>query len=153
MMVVVSVVGNSMRPTLCHGERVLAYSRSAKHPLTRNCVVTLFHFETQISCEPQPYSTKVTTIVGQRELFVKRIVGLPNDTVRIPVGQLSKQVLPMINPHRVCHDEYCWHVAEDHVFVRGDAAFSIDSVVWGPIPLTQIQHIIWCRFPSFQRVR
>ena len=41
-----------------------------------------------------------------------------------------------------------WHIPPKHVFVRGDnTRGSIDSLVWGPIPVRSIQGIVLRKLP------
>lgn len=146
-----------MTPTLQSGERVLAWTPLAKRLFRRGSLVTLRHFHIRLTDEQraQPgYQTAVAVLERQPpEILIKRLIGLPGDTVRIPIPQLSPYALAIADPQAIRRgDELLWHVPAGHVFVRGDGQQSNDSVAWGPIPLEKLDQLVLCRFPSFQRI-
>jgi signal peptidase I len=154
----VLVKGQSMLPTLHNGERVLAWTPFSKRQFRRGTIVTLTdsHIHFSKSCQMQNDSDKTVTATKKRksELFIKRLIGLPGDTVRVAVSQLAPHVLTTIDPQaRQIDSEFVWQVPDNHVFVRGDGQNSNDSVTWGPIPMFQLQQIVLCHFPSLRRIR
>jgi signal peptidase I len=157
MLKIVSINGQSMIPTLQNGERVLAWTPFARHFFKRGAIVTLSHFHIHLPADKknQPgFQAAMAAIAQERaELFIKRLVGLPGDTVRIPVSQLSSHTLASADRQAIrCGDELLWHIPAGHVFVHGDGQVSNDSVAWGPIPFEKLDQIVLCRFPSFQRI-
>ncbi|GIK56284.1 MAG: hypothetical protein BroJett015_19470 [Chloroflexota bacterium] len=157
MFKIVLVSGQSMIPTLRHGERVLAWTPFARQFFKRGEIVTLSHVHLHLPTDTQSDAGFRTPIAGiqqeQPELFVKRIMGLPGDTVRIPVHQLSHHIPAAVDPQaRRDGSDWVWRIPDDHVFIRGDGPYSTDSVVWGPVPFTQLRQVVLCRFPSFQRI-
>jgi signal peptidase I len=157
MLAIVLVNGHSMTPTLQNGERVLAWTPFSKWLFRRGSIVTLRHFHIRLTGEQrsQPhYRATVAAIeCDPPEILIKRLVGLPGDTVCIPLSQLSPHMLATVDPQAVQHgDKLLWYVPDGHVFVRGDGRQSNDSVAWGPIPMTKLNQLILCRFPSFQRI-
>ncbi|VAW37604.1 Signal peptidase I [hydrothermal vent metagenome] len=158
MFKIVLVTGHSMIPTLQNGERVLAWTPVVRKPFKRGEIVTLFHIDhihlpADKRSRPNLHAAIATTEQEPVELFVKRIVGLPGDTIRIPVNQLSPHTLTIADPQaNRCGSDFVWHIPDGHVFVQGDGPHSIDSVVWGSIPFTQLKQIVLCRFPSFKRI-
>jgi len=157
MLKIIVVNGQSMSPTLRSGDRVLAWTPFARRFFKRGAIVTLSHFHIHLPADKQNhpgFRTAMATIAEeQSELFVKRLVGLPGDTVRIPLSQLSSHALATVDPRAARRgDELVWHVPAGHVFVRGDGQQSNDSIAWGPIPLAKLSQLVLRRFPSFQRI-
>ena len=157
MLKIVSVNGQSMSPTLRSGDRVLAWTPFTRRFFKRGAIVTLSHFHIHLPAGKQnhPGFQAATAAIAQEraELFIKRLVGLPGDTVRIPLSQLSPHGLVTVDPQAVRQDdEFLWRIPAGYVFVRGDGQVSNDSVAWGPIPFEKLDQIVLCRFPSFQRI-
>jgi signal peptidase I len=157
MLKIVVVNGQSMSPTIQNGERVLAWTPFASRFFKREAIVTLSHWPIHLPADKQNhpgFRAAMATISQERsELFIKRLVGLPGDTVCVPLSQLSPHMLATVDPQAVQHDDkLLWYVPDGHVFVRGDGRQSNDSVAWGPIPMAKLNQIILCRFPSFQRI-
>ena len=74
---------------------------------------------------------------GAGGTFLKRIVGLPGETVAANADGLLVNGRPLDEPYaRVGGaEEGRWRLGPDMYFVAGDnRAFSCDSRVWGPIP-------------------
>jgi signal peptidase I len=156
MLRIVKVSGESMAPTLESGERVLAWTPFSKQCFKRGKIVTL-SYPGHPSSVQYYHSSSYTRIAAlkhrQPELFIKRILGLPGDTVRIPADQLAFHILDAAGLRiEQDGDELVWSIPDEHVFVRGDGLYSSDSVTWGPIPITQLQQIVFCQFPSFRRI-
>jgi signal peptidase I len=157
MFTIVLVNRKSMVPTLQNGERVLAWTPLTRCFFKRGAIATLSHFHIHLPADKrnQPgFRAAIAAIAQERsELFVKRVVGLPGDIVRIPLSQLSPHAMTTVDPQAVRQgDELLWHVPAGHVFVRGDGQVSNDSVAWGPIRFEKLDQIVLCRFPSFQRI-
>ncbi len=115
------VSGECMQPHLYTGERVLA-NKLAYHldPPKRGDIV-IFDY---------PKDT--------REIFVKRVIGLPGETVAIQSGQVVIDGKPLPEPYRVfaAHgDMAAQFVPHDQYFVMGDNRdVSDDSRYWGDLP-------------------
>lgn len=157
MFKLVIVTGNSMVPSLENGERVLAWTPFSKRYFRRGRIATLSYLVMNTFADPRSYfgsCAQMTTLKQRRtELFIKRILGLPGDTVRIPVDQLASYVLDTASLlANQDNGDLVWQVPDGHVFVRGDGLHSSDSLTWGPIPIAHLQQIVLCRFPSFKRI-
>ena len=75
--------------------------------------------------------------------FVKRLIGLPNETVTERNGRLfinGKHLdEPYITPKRRDHQSGTWHVGQGHYFFMGDnRQESCDSRRWGSVPRKNI---------------
>lgn len=125
----VTVAGRSMAPTLSDGDHLwidrTAFQRRAPR-----------RWEVVIAINP----------TDGGELCVKRIVGLPGESIAIADGRILINGQPLSNhddsrkaatstnfdtPWRVPQ----WHLAADEYFLLGDnSAVSLDSRVWGPVP-------------------
>lgn len=82
---------------------------------------------------------------GAGGTFMKRIIGLPGETVRETEGRIyinEKQLSePYVPPERRDHNpSQTFHVPKNHYFMIGDnRQQSCDSRVWGSVPRTNIE--------------
>ena len=116
----IKVVGDAMLPTLKDGDRVLFDKRFGE--LKRGDIV-IFYF-------PQDHSVS----------YVKRIIGLPGDTVEIREGQVLINGDPIAEPYldpmknQAARSLEPVKLSADSYFVAGDNRdASADSRVWGPL--------------------
>jgi signal peptidase I len=120
----VRVDGFSMRPTLQDGEYILinklAYEIS--DPMRGDIVVFIFP-------------------VNPEEDLIKRIIGLPGDTITVQDGVLSINGVVMDEPYINAPPAYngTWQVSEGDLFVLGDNRNdSRDSHQWGLLPVENV---------------
>jgi signal peptidase I len=93
----------------------------------------------------QPHTACLSALGGRTDMsFVKRVVGLPGDRLRIVHGHVIRNGYPIRESYaRSCDDEVC-NIAEFTVpagryFVMGDnRGDSSDSRFWGPITHDEI---------------
>ncbi len=85
--------------------------------------------------------------------YVKRVVGLPGDTVTFEAGQLYVNRAEVREPYinEPCHPQRCeegtWSLGEDEFFVLGDNRnYSQDSRAFGPVPRHLIVGEAWLRY-------
>ena len=82
--------------------------------------------------------------------FVKRVIGLPGDTVHIDDGQVIVNGTPLAEPYITQYDQIYMHpvrIAEGHFFVLGDnRRASNDSRNWGLVPADNIVGQAWVAY-------
>lgn len=125
---IVTVRGQSMSPTLQARDRVLVWRYWPRRWLRHGQIVIIQQVGGSKKLEP----------------FIKRVVGLPGDTLVTSLADLPEH---LCEKQRGLYDEQgkrTWHIPADHLFVRGDYSGSIDSTSWGPIAATRISGVmIW----------
>ena len=93
--------------------------------------------------------------VDERQFFVKRIIGLPGDTIRIERGVVYRNGTPLEEPY-IEHESYETIVGriiqEGEYYVLGDnRAQSDDSRRWGAVPEENIIGEVWLTYWPFNR--
>lgn len=119
------VSGTCMEPHLYTGERILTYKLAyAWHGPRRGDIIVFLY----------PRDT--------HQIFVKRVIGLPGDTISIRAGQVYIDNKPLSEPYRVnpAHGNMAAQfVPRGEYFVMGDNRdFSDDSRFWGDLPRQDI---------------
>ena len=120
----VQVHGQSMYPTFKGGEYVLVYRQAYHWGQPQRGDIVVFHPDSM-----------------RREDYIKRIIGLPGDTVRIHNGVVYINGQPIEEPYINEPPRYegQWTVPEGYIFVLGDNRNnSRDSHVMGPVPLDTV---------------
>ncbi len=120
----IRVDGFSMEPTLLNGEFVIVnkMAYTIGEPTTGDVIV--FHYPRDPEQE-----------------FIKRVIGLPGDEVRISAGQVYINDQALAEPYIAAPPRYDsqWQVPEQSLFVLGDNRNnSSDSHNWGPVPLENV---------------
>jgi len=115
----------SMQPTLYESDRVLVNRLAYKlgTPTRKDVIV----FDPLVSNIAEPY--------------IKRIIGLPGDVVRISHGQVYVNNLPLQETYLAAPPAYhgSWTIPAGHVFVLGDNRNnSFDSHYWGVVALDSV---------------
>lgn len=139
--VVVTVEGKSMSPTLNHGDHVLALRYwSARWLRTGRIVV--------VAPWGLPSRTVAATDGVTFTPFIKRIVGMPGDTLITTIHDLDSVVRTRLLPFHDSHGKRVWHIPPEHIFVRGDYPISLfDSLFWGPIPCKSVIALVIMKLP------
>jgi len=129
----VRIEGQAMRPTLKPNDRALMLKRFGE--LQRGDIVVFLY--------PQ----------DQTKSYIKRIVGLPGETIEIKDGKVyinGNQIEePYLSPDYASQDTMPAPVAipPDNYFVLGDNRNnSSDSRYWGPVPRKLIYGKFWYRY-------
>lgn len=120
----VRVDGFSMRPTLQDGEYILVNKLAYKfsEPVRGDIVVFVFP-------------------VNPEEDLIKRIIGVPGDTITIQEGMLTVNGVVVDEPYINAPPAYngTWQVPEGELFVLGDNRNdSRDSHQWGLLPIENV---------------
>jgi signal peptidase I len=150
------VEGSSMAPSLEEGEYVIVNKLVYARP-----PVDLLPFMGELE-DPYlfhgPRRGEVIIFEFPRDLerdFVKRVVGLPGDTVEIKRGQVIVNGIPLDEPY-ITHQSNGSHrettVPEGSYFVLGDnRRASNDSRDWGPVSQSRIIGRAWVSFWPLNR--
>ena len=115
----------SMQPTLYAGDFVIVNKIAYKVGSAGRGDVIVFHYP------PDP----------DREPYIKRIIGLPGDQVRVDGGKVFVNGDALVEPYIAAPPSYqgTWTVPEDSLFVLGDNRnSSSDSHAWGMVPLENV---------------
>ena len=119
------VSGACMQPHLYTGERVLADKLAYRLASPRRGQIVIFDYPRDVS-----------------QVYVKRVVGLPGETVSIAGGQVFINGRPLAEPYKTfaAHgDMPARAVAPGEYFVMGDNRdVSDDSRYWGDLPRRDI---------------
>ena len=126
-LVIISVSGSSMSPTLEHGERVVALRHWPVRWLTHKQIV-VGDFE-----KLPGFTAETAKLLGG--YFIKRVAGLSGEKIT-----MNKKDLPEPNYFSWIDagkegEDVSWQIPAGHFFVVGDSFESRDSRLWGPIPL------------------
>jgi len=126
----VRVQGQSMYPTFKGGEFLIVY-RFAYHggKIPHRGDIVVFH--------PNTYQR----IGGTKADYIKRVIGLPGENVRVSGGKVYINGKPLDEPYIAAPMHYSgtWHVPQGKVFVLGDNRNnSTDSHIFGAVPIKYI---------------
>ncbi len=90
---------------------------------------------------------------GQNIPFIKRVIGLPGDTVEVRDGAVWVNGMKLAEPYvydgapTIAYQETHWVVPAGDLFVMGDhRAVSRDSRAFGPIPISSVIGRAWLRY-------
>lgn len=120
----IRVDGYSMEPTLHNGEFVLVNKLAYRFGGPQPGDVIVFH-------PPR----------DPEQEYIKRIIGLPGDQVRVGNGQVFVNGQPLSEPYISAAPRYQseWVVPENSLFVLGDNRNnSSDSHNWGTVPMENV---------------
>lgn len=129
------IQGNSMQPTLETGQFVLVERVSYRFSAPKRGDIVIFEY-------PR----------APQEDFVKRIIGLPGETVDIASGQVYINGTPLVEPYvhgqpTLTYRPIHLTLGPDEYFVMGDnRAGSSDSRTWGPLPRRNIVGRAWLSY-------
>lgn len=151
------VDGQSMEPTLSSGQYLLI-NKAAYWRVDIDLVARLFP-DRQRSADgsvylfQQPVRGEVIVFRFPRDTsrdFIKRVIGLPGETVETREGQVYVNGLPLREPYikeRVAYPLPPTQVPPAHYFVLGDNRNnSSDSHSWGVVPEENVIGRAWFRY-------
>lgn len=120
----IRVDGYSMEPTLKSGEFVIVNKLAYRFGTPQTGDVVVFHYPRDPEQE-----------------YIKRIIGLPGDRVRVTNGQVFINDQAIYEPYIAAAPAYEseWVVPPDSLFVLGDNRNnSSDSHNWGAVPMENV---------------
>ena len=127
------IPSDSMMPTLKVGDRLVIEKISYNfYPPTTGDIIV---FEAPQQLQPYGYT--------KNQAFIKRIIGLPGDTIRIENGTVYVNDQPLTENYIAEPPEYALptsiKIPEDKYFVMGDNRNdSNDSHIWGFLPVENV---------------
>lgn len=126
-----AVLGHSMEPGLHENDRLFVSNIDAlTHSITRGAMVIL-------------------TAPGDNEIVVKRVIGLPGETVDVHGGVVYINGVPLEEDYlrETTRFRGHWEVGANQYFVLGDNRnASRDSSEYGPIDASRISGVVKFRF-------
>jgi signal peptidase I len=137
----VRVEGYSMLPTLDNGEYVLISRLAYNFSDYQRGDIIVFR---PPMYPDAPYWQRLFGLPGfddNYEDYIKRIIGLPGDTIRIANGIVKINGSALIEPYIAAPPDYSneWTVPDGQLFVLGDNRNnSADSHAWGFLPKQNI---------------
>ena len=120
----IKIDGSSMEPNLHHGEFVIVSKINYRFGEPERGDVIVFDFPRNITQE-----------------YIKRIVGLPGEQIRIEAGKVYVNGILLSEPYLNGEVQYEgeWEVPENTLFVLGDNRNnSSDSHTWGVVPMNNL---------------
>ncbi len=133
----VRVEGSSMVPTLTNGEYVLISRLSYTLGDYRRGDIIVFRPPMYPDASFWQRMFGLPSFDNKYEDYIKRIIGLPGETVRINNGKVYINGVLLIEPYIAAPPDYSneWVVPEGQLFVLGDNRNnSADSHAWGTLP-------------------
>lgn len=112
------VISASMEPTINIGDNIIGYNFAYNNTKPKRGDIIIFH-------HPDDYSL----------LYIKRIIGLPGDTILIEKGKIYVNDMLLLEEYiketMIIEERKIFHVPENSFFVLGDNRnFSEDSRHW-----------------------
>ena len=124
------VLGSSMEPNFETGQRLIVNKIIYKFDEVKRGDVVILH---------PPYDTNID--------YIKRVIGLPGETVEIRNGLVYINGEPLSEPYISNPPHYTMkklEVPQEYYFVLGDNRNnSNDSHIWGPLPKDNIIGKVW----------
>jgi signal peptidase I len=139
------VSGSSMEPNFHDADYLIIDEISYRFRVPNRGEVIVFHYP-----------------LAPSERFIKRIIGLPGDTLTVQDNQIdietsagAKQVLNESSYFKIppSLNDFSISLGANQYFVMGDNRnFSFDSRSWGPVPKENIIGRVWLKLWPFSQV-
>jgi len=155
----VRVEGYSMLPTLDNGEYVLISRLSYKLGDYQRGDIIVFRPPMYPDAAYWQRLFGLPSLDDQYEDYIKRIIGLPGETVKIANGKVYINDVPLVEPYIDAPPNYSneWTVPKGQLFVLGDNRNnSADSHAWGFLPEANVLGkalVVYWPFADFMVIR
>ena len=163
---IISVDGDSMYPTFKPGDRLFSFNFWPRRWLRKGQIITAYSDRLPIEGSPISFTFPKSlakdleledwelleevelSLKSEHSKVVKRIVGLPGDTIQVSLASLHEFSQTVLKSQ--CNEcgDLVWNVPPKHLFIRGDGLLSTDSLTYGPISFRAVATIILFRLPS-----
>lgn len=137
----VRVEGFSMRPTLDNNQYVLVSRLTPRFGGLERGDIIVFRPPMFPEAGWLERLLGFPTLPGQYEDYIKRVIGLPGETVTIDEGVVKINGTALVEPYIADSPNYSgeWVVPDGHVFVLGDNRnSSSDSHSWSYLPVESV---------------
>lgn len=136
ILLVVSVENGSMAPTLEAGDRVLMIRHWPTRWLCKGQIVLI-----ELGC-----GGAAESMIFAVTPYIKRIVALSGETLTISHTDI---VANYSFNHKINNEQsqQVWHIPAGYLFVQGDSYQSVDSRIWGPLPLQSVVGVMLMKLP------
>jgi signal peptidase I len=156
---ITTVHGSSMYPTLQENDRLLTFNLLPRLWLRKGQIVVSQFDEAELPAFEEVFSNidgledldfefndeladlSEVELEPEPSKIIKRVIGLPGDTVIIPLSSLSPEMQEILRSRADANGNLVWSVPKEHCFLKGDGQFSMDSLIIGCIPLSKITGI------------
>ncbi|MEW5820435.1 MAG: signal peptidase I [Cyanobacteriota bacterium] len=154
----------SMVPTLIEGDRVFIEKISEYFgEYKRGDIIVFYPPKFELKHDPWSEFTRSMGFLNNDTAYIKRLIGLPGDNIDVVEGIgvfVNGKLLdePYVNEiaDRGCgtRAKYCQITLEkDQYFMMGDNRNnSLDSRVWGPLPVNRVIGKAYCRWWPIDRI-
>jgi signal peptidase I len=137
----VRVEGYSMLPTLDNNQYVLVSRLTPRFGELERGDIVVFRPPMYPEADWLERLLGFPTLPGQYEDYIKRVIGLPGETVTIAGGVVKINGVPLVEPYIAEPPNYSgeWVVPEGLLFVLGDNRnSSSDSHSWSYLPIESV---------------
>lgn len=147
------IPSESMVPTLEVGDRLLVEKVTGRFAVPRRGDILVFYRPHQPSATANVWRWLGLTADVP---LIKRVIGLPGETIQVAKGQvrINGQIIPepyIEHPPSYTLDPVT--IPHDHLFMLGDNRNnSMDSHIWGPLPMSNVIGHAVARFWPITRV-
>jgi signal peptidase I len=131
----VRVDGFSMLPTLHNNQYVLVNRLAGQYQ--RGDIIV---FRPPMY-PPEDLARRLFGLPGLEEDYIKRVIGLPGDVVKVEAGKVYVNDAPLKEAYIAAQPNYTgkWEVPQGNLFVLGDNRNdSSDSHTWGFVPIENV---------------
>jgi signal peptidase I len=170
---ITTVCGDSMIPSLADGDRLLTLNLLPRLWLQRGQMVVgisnalnpplaveqafsdwLNSSDEMLALDFMPSEAELlepielhSPMEPEEAKFIKRITGLPGDTISVPLSSLHELMQAALKDQCNAEGNLVWTIPDRHCFVQGDSPVCVDSLSTGPIPIAALTGIALLKLP------